>query len=676
MRHIYQGTFQDGSGRIVPSASVTVYLAGLTTLASIYSAESGGLAVTGSVVTTDSAGKFSFWVDDTEYTPQQKFKLTLSKTGYVTKSWDNIIIIPEEGYRYWVDPTAIDQGVVTTRGNRSVADFLALIGTSKRATLIFPHTGSADTTTYTFATSLSLATYPNVNLELDNGILLSPAITKTFTLYSPLNVKAQRNQKIFAGAGTIAWTVHGNVYPEWWGAVGDGVTNDSTAFTAAQASSDYITVSGKSYLASFTLVTGKSWYFENTTILGSIDCTNALDASMLGHLNILPQTGATFGMKWRKTRYCKFGNINIGYPLETVQTCDGIGLLATGAVNAGTYYNVVEKMVIRQMTGLGADLVTDDGESIFRVGTNHFSSLAIQNCAGGLRLRGASNNVFSEISIENCTGTILDIDTDSGGNALSNGNLLAAWYSENASLTTWIAYDSACFGNKFYLLNVTDFETDELNIPTTVFSAKGNIFTCREYTRFQNLYASNILGSGQFLDTYSINPPVGRPAIATAVLTGDAVTSITVNDSGRGYTGAPTVTFRGGGGSAAAATANMTSDRLTSFTVNNGGSGYTSAPVVVLVGGGVTYPRIRITGATLKTGPSGQTPAEEFGRQDTDMWGTENAVSLRAGSGAWDGGHLQLGSYHLWVDSTGDLRIKSSAPVNDTDGTVVGAQTA
>ena len=32
------------------------------------------------------------------------------------------------------------------------------------------------------------------------------------------------------------------------------------------------------------------------------------------------------------------------------------------------------------------------------------------------------------------------------------------------------------------------------------------------------------------------------------------------------------------------------------------------------------------------------------------------------------------GKYHLWVDATGDLRIKSSAPGNDTDGAIVGTQ--
>ncbi len=42
----------------------------------------------------------------------------------------------------------------------------------------------------------------------------------------------------------------------------------------------------------------------------------------------------------------------------------------------------------------------------------------------------------------------------------------------------------------------------------------------------------------------------------------------------------------------------------------------------------------------------------------------------------WDLGHLILGDFHIWVDKFGKLRIKSSAPESDTDGTVVGEQTA
>lgn len=65
---------------------------------------------------------------------------------------------------------------------------------------------------------------------------------------------------------------------------------------------------------------------------------------------------------------------------------------------------------------------------------------------------------------------------------------------------------------------------------------------------------------------------------------------------------------------------------------------------------------------------------------DTALYrSSANALSLGAGDhlgldGTWNGGLLWFGSYALWVDSTGDLRIKNGAPSSDTDGTVVGTQ--
>src|SRR4029077_20554331 len=43
--------------------------------------------------------------------------------------------------------------------------------------------------------------------------------------------------KIFSGAGIISFSggVVSEFYPEWWGAVGDGVTDDQPAVSAAQA---------------------------------------------------------------------------------------------------------------------------------------------------------------------------------------------------------------------------------------------------------------------------------------------------------------------------------------------------------------------------------------------------------------------------------------------------------
>lgn len=39
---------------------------------------------------------------------------------------------------------------------------------------------------------------------------------------------------------------------------------------------------------------------------------------------------------------------------------------------------------------------------------------------------------------------------------------------------------------------------------------------------------------------------------------------------------------------------------------------------------------------------------------------------------AWNGNHVLMGSYHLWVDASGTLRIKNGSPDSDTDGAEVG----
>ncbi len=55
-------------------------------------------------------------------------------------------------------------------------------------------------------------------------------------------------------------------------------------------------------------------------------------------------------------------------------------------------------------------------------------------------------------------------------------------------------------------------------------------------------------------------------------------------------------------------------------------------------------------------------------------------VKLGAGASvtydsAWDGTHLELGTYHIWVDEDGNLRILNAAPSAHDDGVAVGSQT-
>lgn len=47
---------------------------------------------------------------------------------------------------------------------------------------------------------------------------------------------------------------------------------------------------------------------------------------------------------------------------------------------------------------------------------------------------------------------------------------------------------------------------------------------------------------------------------------------------------------------------------------------------------------------------------------------------LQIGDGAWNGQHMVMGAYHLWIDAVGALRIKNAAPAMDLDGVIVGTQ--
>jgi len=49
-------------------------------------------------------------------------------------------------------------------------------------------------------------------------------------------------------------------------------------------------------------------------------------------------------------------------------------------------------------------------------------------------------------------------------------------------------------------------------------------------------------------------------------------------------------------------------------------------------------------------------------------------LSDESGISNHQSGHIVLGSYHIWVDNTGVLRIKNGAPISDVDGDVVGQQ--
>jgi hypothetical protein len=114
----------------------------------------------------------------------------------------------------------------------------------------------------------------------------------------------------------------------------------------------------------------------------------------------------------------------------------------------------------------------------------------------------------------------------------------------------------------------------------------------------------DILGGGNtssgFLEVTSTGTPIsgattgtfatGTGATLTATISGGAVTHVTVNNGGSGYTSAPAVTFTYGGyTTTATATATVSGGVITAVNVTNGGAGYTYAPTVTVPASPTSY---------------------------------------------------------------------------------------
>jgi len=95
-RYSKNGIFTDGNGRVVTSGTISVFLAGTSTAASIYTAATGGSAVN-SVTSDSTEGNFIFYVDLDDYAPDQLFDITLSKTDFKSKTYSNVRIFTDNG---------------------------------------------------------------------------------------------------------------------------------------------------------------------------------------------------------------------------------------------------------------------------------------------------------------------------------------------------------------------------------------------------------------------------------------------------------------------------------------------------------------------------------------------------------------------------------------------------
>jgi len=253
MRYIKQGIARNGVGTIVPDATISVYLAGTTTAASIYAASSGGTAVNS--VTSGDDGGFTFYVSRTDYEWDQLFKVVISKTGHDPSTWDYVSIFPYDYDPYYVD-ALLSYGDGTAFTKSTIDSALTAIGTTNKTTLLL-RPG-----TWVIGANADWSAYTNVTFKIVPGAIISYG---AYTLNIP-------NPSIPFGifqwlSGTGRVTFSGNVSeipPEWYGAIAGGSVDCAPAINQAGLSAT--SAAGSVYKARTVKFLGGVYLAKSTLI--------------------------------------------------------------------------------------------------------------------------------------------------------------------------------------------------------------------------------------------------------------------------------------------------------------------------------------------------------------------------------------------------------------------------
>ena len=264
----FAGQFFDNNGVILSGGKIFTYAAGTTTPQATYTSATGVTPHANPIV-LDSAGRVpggEIWLTDSLI---YKFVIETS-TNILIGTYDNITGVNSNFVNY-----TVQEEVITATAGQTVFNLTSINytpGTNSLSVFIDgvnQYVGDSyletDSDTVTFTAGLHVG----AEVKFTTAVQTSPGATDASNVsYEPP----------FAGstATNVEVKLAQYVSVKDFGAVGDGITNDSAAFIAALAASDYVTgVQGDTYFidSTVTIASNKQLFGNGAAIKGGVGKT-------------------------------------------------------------------------------------------------------------------------------------------------------------------------------------------------------------------------------------------------------------------------------------------------------------------------------------------------------------------------------------------------------------------
>jgi hypothetical protein len=482
-----------------------------------------------------------------------------------------------------------------------------------------------------------------------------------------------------AGAGATARTVQSKlrdtVSVKDFGAVGDGVADDTAAIQAA--------ISGSS---------GRSIYFpKGTYCVTGISYTFLQNQHWFGdgpRSSILKYVGADGGDLAFLSGYAYSSIRHIGFDGNNLAR-HGLKIYDdTGAVAGVSIDNVLEDIIVYNCTKTNGYALAFDALTAWQVSDIVVRDFATENCYNGIFLDKPQTIriAFENVTLRAMTG---------GVGVTLNGTQTNFFYNIHITGTTSIDWliKSTADGSSFYLDgyyrettqpvfkfengatgHVGYFDIRNVNILWSGTNAATKIIQQQFGTViYENFWLRTFTGSsaGELDFTHSNEGAGSRCFVDQSgfFITGPGAANISTTYSGSYYyemrePGKLKLSNRDNLSTGVKA---ITLERPSAFgSFRENGIAFSTAGTK----DGYIASAAGLTG-TVAQCLADQTELMQYG-------GTASAGVVRRVGASGVNGFQQpfyLGSHALWVDSTGDLRIKNGAPTSDLDGVVVGTQT-